>query len=575
MMQFIITYLGDTSICNTFQSACYSILNKRRRNTNNCDNDRENVITSSSRRRPRGTYASSRMIMTSLVGVVIFIFLVIVRMTLFQNNLDASSQSETTYKTTTSNNTINSSNLRQSRVKGLKDNNNILKRRLKATSSASASTVSGNSNSNSPPFNSNFKPNGQTVIAIGVSNDIMTYKQFVGSLRHSGYQGTILLGRPRPHQLDYDDRNDSIIHNYLVSQNVRIQYMDIAYGDECQSNLLLQDERLLQQQIQQQSKSQLSSHSMTTTTACIKPYTNLKLGWTGHALARDWLKQCPPRTCTGPTLLSPLHHVYFQSNPFESLYNKNEIFLEFYEDHPSKSINDNFALEQCKKFMWENVPYMKSFVYADLMSMKFYLEEVVRESYDWMNRSQCYLSNTGIAIHNYLFYNGLIRPSYVFEDRVGLVHSIAGSQHSKEIKEKVNDGDDNDEMGDWITSNVSKPLREQKIVNENGFFLNWDGLPSPIVHQTNAFESYQRWIRQQPFMKLSEEELHHNNHKKKKKNGNSKSRSSKKEEEILDCPLNNPLYYLSLEGSYVNLRLEKKFLRKRKFMGRVQEESKL
>ena len=499
MMQFLVTYLGDASVCSTLQSACYSVLHKRGRNTST-STDRG----VSSRRR-------KVIVMTSLAGIVI---LMIVRMALFQNS-DASGESET-YKTT---------NLRKSKVDF---SNTILKRRLKVSSSTSAASTTNNSN-NPPAFDTNFKPNGQTVIAVGVSNDIFTYKQFVGSLRHSGYQGTIILGRPRnsprnsprnnPHHRHpinmHDDRNDAIIHNYLVSQNVMIQYMDVAYGDECKSNLLLQDERLLQQQQKQQQQQQPQSQSQSqsdsiTTTACIKPHTNLKLGWTGHALARDWLKQCPPRTCTGPTLLSPLHHVYFQSNPFQSLlHNRNQLFLEFYEDHPSKSINDNFALEQCKKFMWENVPFVKSFVYADLMSMKFYLEEIVKESYDWMNMSQCYLSNTGIAIHNYLLYNGVIRPSFVFEDRVGWVHSIG--QRSKEMR-KMNESD----KMDWMT-NVSIPLRQQKIVNEDGYFLNWDGSLSPIVHQTNAYgKSYQRWMQQQPFMKLSEEELHNN--KKRKEN---------------------------------------------------------
>ncbi len=545
IFQFVLTYLGDASFCNAMMhslsiSRCFTTTRSAIiRPTNNINNDGRIFL-----------HCRRRNVLFTCFAVVVSLLLTLFTFPRLRGG-------EGLMRLRSNSNRSSNSFISDFNMHSAHNDNAVIKRKLNASSTAerTRSTI----------INSNNGSSRQTVVAIGVSNDIMTYKLFIGSLRHVGFKGTIILGRPSTHTWNTDNNTQNAsknhhhqkqaydeINNYLKSQNNIITYfIDIVQGEECNHHLLLKDE---QNQYRQP-------------TTCIKPYTNVKLGWTGHLLARDWLKQCPSHICSGPVLLSPLTNVYFQSNPFRSLlYNSKDkdVFLHLYEDHPNKTINNNFALQQCKKFMWD-VPYIKSFVLADRLSMSFYLEHMVMEIYNWMDKSECYLSNTGIAIQNYLFYNGIIHANSVFQHREDLVNSVG------EIADEIMDSLNYDDSKDWV-DDISIQLRQKgKYVDENGYFLNLDGLPSPIVHQINGFgKPLQKWLYKQPFMGKGQDGLTLNT-------SAALLRRSKytKNEEIdfyvgeEDSPMNNPLFYLSLEASYVDLSSEMKFLRKRKVMSRV------
>ena len=70
--------------------------------------------------------------------------------------------------------------------------------------------------------NNNNKEHKDVVIAMGISNDLFTYKQFIGSLRHSGYQGRIILGRPLMNHNDNNENNNKIHQDDIIENNNRI-----------------------------------------------------------------------------------------------------------------------------------------------------------------------------------------------------------------------------------------------------------------------------------------------------------------------------------------------------------------
>lgn len=400
--------------------------------------------------------------------------------------------------------------------------------------------------------------NNDVVIAIGISNNIYTYKRFIGSLRHSGYNGLIVLARPGH---SYDNLPTSKhIEKYLEENNVTIKYVEAT--TDCHNHALSLSEE--NEQLSKLNNNNNKNHY------CIKPYTDLKMSWSGYTLARDWLHdECiVKQKCSnsidggGRVLLSPLHHIYFQRNPFTDTSmtkNNNSImkpFLYLYEDHPSKTINDNHALLQCKKFLWD-VPFISSIVYSDVSSMSFYLENVIKEAYEWMNKSECYLSNSGIAIHNFLFYNGVISPNSddgsqgIVRYRQGIVNSvdIIGKYYREYVWKKSDDEEE------WTT--VSKFLQNDKHIDEQGYFLNVDGTKSAIVLHYEAFGlPLQRWLFKQDFF-------------------TSYNNDAMEKQGIIgsdDNPLDNPFFYLSLESSRYFSDTDKIFLRNRHVMGKVVHE---
>ena len=253
--------------------------------------------------------------------------------------------------------------------------------------------------------------------------------------------------------------------------------------------------------------------------------------------------------------------------------------MHFYEDHPSKTIHDNHALLQCKKFRWPNLPLLKPFVLTQTTtSMIFYLENVVAESYKWMNWSQCYMSNTGIAIHNFLFYNGDTKPNIVHEHRRDIVNSVGmiaryykeNYHHTSQQHQHQQLRDEHDDSNSsW--EELSKMLREYKQMDENGYFLNADGSTSTIIHQFHDFGiPFYKWLAKQPFM-VDDDDKDNDNDGDSNKIGDGGDLKRKTPLNIIDNPIDNPLYYFLLESlaTMTSDESSKGFLRKRNVYGKV------
>jgi hypothetical protein len=118
-----------------------------------------------------------------------------------------------------------------------------------------------------------------TVMGMATNYRLQTFRQFVGSLRKSGYMGNIILGVSP--EADMPDN----VKNYLKSWDVVMKHIQYV---NCTHNLGSE--------------------------GCAHPYQDIKLRWSRFPLLRDWLQECD--RCTGPVLVSDVRDAYFQENPF-------------------------------------------------------------------------------------------------------------------------------------------------------------------------------------------------------------------------------------------------------------------
>jgi len=145
-------------------------------------------------------------------------------------------------------------------------------------------------------------------------------------------------------------------------------------------------------------------------------------------------------------------------------------------------------------------------------TMVGYLNAMYEEMMEWSQRKQCRFEDAGDdqAIHNYLYYSGKLnhldprvyRPREGIVNTVGVIGTKIMKSHWATHRGQNNDKKQNDnkktspndiplagathkkgsKRGSWIGP-------EYDFTDENGYFVNWDGSKSPVIHQ------YDRWGR--------------------------------------------------------------------------------
>jgi hypothetical protein len=128
-----------------------------------------------------------------------------------------------------------------------------------------------------------------TVMGMATGYPLKVYKQFVGSLRKSGFKGNIILiiaGLP-----------SKGVEEYLTSRNVMIKKLKKV---PCTTTIF-------------DKKDMKTSHDREILT-CADPYPYLKVRWGRFPILRDHLRDCT--TCTGPVLVTDVRDAIFQRDPF-------------------------------------------------------------------------------------------------------------------------------------------------------------------------------------------------------------------------------------------------------------------
>eukprot|EP01064_Diplonema_japonicum_P035234 TRINITY_DN7564_c0_g1_i1.p1 TRINITY_DN7564_c0_g1~~TRINITY_DN7564_c0_g1_i1.p1 ORF type:complete len:515 (+),score=87.47 TRINITY_DN7564_c0_g1_i1:143-1687(+) len=142
-------------------------------------------------------------------------------------------------------------------------------------------------------------------------------KMFVGTLRHVGYKGRIVMFVHPLMTSDSPPANLLATKKYLLSKNVEIIGVETA---PCQFPFKPVD---IHQEIRK---------------LCSADYPMLQLEWARFAIGRDWLKKNPT---TGWSLMTDVRDTFFQRTPFADLGpptgNQTFVYEEYYGD-PTRTI---------------------------------------------------------------------------------------------------------------------------------------------------------------------------------------------------------------------------------------------
>ena len=247
-----------------------------------------------------------------------------------------------------------------------------------------------------------------TVIGITYSSDINTYKRFIGSLRNTGFGGSIILGIE-----DLLPQNHAIV-TYLHQNNVTIKSL---HPIECTFESAKERQK------------------------CYRPYPHIKREWAFFPLARDYLSAC--ESCLGPIIFAFPESTFFQKNPFGAgmpIVQR----LHLYEHHPSVDVSTTSAgilMRACvdidlKEEMEGDDPDIEprgilSAATAlgtrdDIIDYLGLVYSIIRE---WMLKSECHFHHSsgdmGMAIVNFLrVKERLPYKTRIMIHRTGIVNNV-------------------------------------------------------------------------------------------------------------------------------------------------------
>lgn len=311
-----------------------------------------------------------------------------------------------------------------------------------------------------------------TVIGMATRYALPVFKQFVGSLRKTGYEGHIILGvSPKEKTESNDDVIKDGVMKYLLSQNVTMKHIEYV---PCEYEL--------------------------GTEGCAHPYPNIKNRWSRFPLAHDWLEECT--SCTGPVLIMDIRDSYFQENPFGITSDGQDPptieGLQVFEENPIQT-TDHWLVEwpvrECKNLTFSPpMPMLCSgSTIGTRQAMLQYLDIMYEEMKKWISDPKCHFKNNGDdqSIHNYLFYNQQLPFAEAIPPRTGIVNTVGvdGANIHREAKKRKGVsykvyGNVKANKGTWIGDVESL---DYALTDDKGYFINHDGKRSRVIHQYDRF----------------------------------------------------------------------------------------
>mmetsp|Transcript_12911 Transcript_12911/g.27876 ORF Transcript_12911/g.27876 Transcript_12911/m.27876 type:complete len:867 (+) Transcript_12911:75-2675(+) len=321
------------------------------------------------------------------------------------------------------------------------------------------------------------------VIGLAVGYGRSVFERFVGSLRATGYAGSIILGIA-------PDASDGI-RSYLSENNVTTKEVRVVKKDGCTYyNTMTVDGIPSSRQV------------------CSEEYPDYKIQWGRFPLSRDWLNEC--KDCTDGVMLTDVRDVYFQSDPFAFVTSPHELMLfeEIFPGVTNEHWLTDLPVKKCRNVTVGPVPVLCS---GSTMGTREgiinYIQVMVEEFDYWKARVNCRCDMVGDdqSIHNYLYYtNRFGRDTVTIKHRTGPIH-VVGKQASGIVKRLIKrtqedgHGQSADKAEEWIKSNMrhkfpydmmnERELSEWQNLTDlkTGHVLNLDGVPSPQIHQTDRF----------------------------------------------------------------------------------------
>mmetsp|Transcript_14540 Transcript_14540/g.29543 ORF Transcript_14540/g.29543 Transcript_14540/m.29543 type:complete len:457 (-) Transcript_14540:72-1442(-) len=328
-----------------------------------------------------------------------------------------------------------------------------------------------------------WNPSQCAVLGLAYGYGLWTFRDFVGSLRATGYNGYIILGiSPNPGEDVLD---------YLEHQNVTVKYVEMA--NRCTYNGTIgYDGRVIN----------------TKDWNCAKKYPDYKITWGRFKLYEDWLKE--EVGVTDGIMLTDVRDAYFQRDPFVAAVELDmQHPLMLFEEHPDMKNTHwltDIPVSSCKKYkVGETQVLCSGSVMGSREGILGYIETMVEEFDLWKTQQNCRIDMPGDdqSIHNYLYYTNRFKNATTIPHRTGPIH-VVGYQASLIWNEAEAEGKAknitvwevdsyyvrNDKWQDWL------PGEHGLIDPTTGLIVNLDGSPSPQVHQVDRFGSLNRqWLR--------------------------------------------------------------------------------
>jgi hypothetical protein len=307
---------------------------------------------------------------------------------------------------------------------------------------------------------------------------VSVYKQFVGSLRNSGYKGHIILIVSKDPGAD--------VEAYLMSKNVTMKPLIKA---NCTTQIFA-DESEIQ-----------SSHDKEAST-CAHPYPYLKIRWSRFPLLRDYLQEC--KTCIGPVLVTDVRDSLFQRDPFGDgapVVKGLHIFEEKWTMRTTNWLVD-WPVKDCKNITFDEPMLCSGTTIGTRQAMLDYLTIMHDEMADWMKDPNCCckkISGDDQSIHNYLFYTGRFPFAKAIPNRRGIVNTVgvqAAEVYRAHEAAIIRDLGPDIDIGHEARSRPFPGTENNRIpwigpeydmTDAEGFFTDLNGSRSRVIHQIDRF----------------------------------------------------------------------------------------
>ncbi|KAL7535690.1 hypothetical protein ACHAXR_008940, partial [Thalassiosira sp. AJA248-18] len=230
---------------------------------------------------------------------------------------------------------------------------------------------------------------------------IESFKQFVGSLRATGYPGQIILGIG-------PDAPQNVLQ-YLNQNNVTVKVVEMA--DNCTHNL----GKILHTESWQ----------------CPKAYPRFKITWARFPLYKDWLEECPK--CTDGVLLTDVRDSYFQRDSFATAVERKQqhplmFFEEIFPQLDNTHWLTDFPVKTCKNYTVGKTPVLCSgSIMGSRNGIIDYIDAMVKEFDLWMHHEKCQINIQGDdqSIHNYLYYGtNKLKNARAIPHQIGPIHVV-------------------------------------------------------------------------------------------------------------------------------------------------------
>jgi len=230
----------------------------------------------------------------------------------------------------------------------------------------------------------------------------------------------------------------------------------------------------------------------------------MQIRWGRFPFLRDALESC--KACTGPVLMTDVRDTIFQRDPFGDGAPEIE-GLHFYAEHRTVVASHPFIrhpIMACKNVMLQGPMLCSGTTIGTRETMLGYLNTMYDEMVEWMKDENCWSKKAGgdQAIHNYLYYTKRfdhLHPQ-VYDPREEIVNTVGAKGVAiSRMHTKINQGraahkiayvgtDPN--RGRWLP-------REFDLTDDQGYFIDYNGERSRIVHQYDRFGSHASdWINQ-------------------------------------------------------------------------------